>query len=475
MSRYYDVIVVGTGPAGLAAGSSLAEMGIRVLTLDEQHRVGGQIYRKVETASDSTLRIMGEDYSRGLNLAERFHNSGAEYEGGATVWNVESDGRVAYSRNGKSQEVQAGYVIIATGAMERPVPLPGWTLPGVMGAGAANNLAKEANLIPAGPAVLAGSGPLLLLEASLLIKKGVRISAILETTAKTPSVKLLPPVVSALRRADFLFKGLQMLRDIRKAGIPHYKGVTEICALGEDRVDSVEATVNGSKKAFPANLLLLHFGVIPNVHIFRLLGCAMQWNSEQRYWYPICDRWGRTNFERIFAAGDGAGVRGALAAEYRGEIAGLEIARCLGLLPAYERDALAAPILTAMNRDALPRPFIDAMYAPEIKGKHFKDETVLCRCENIKVADVRKVVKEGVREVNEVKIITRCGMGPCQGRMCGPALAEIVAAEVDASPEQVGMLTVRPPLKLVPLGEIAEMEIENASQGQADIFKNMKK
>ncbi|MGW8195673.1 MAG: FAD/NAD(P)-dependent oxidoreductase [Desulforhopalus sp.] len=475
MSRYYDVIIVGAGPAGLAAGRSLAEMGIKVLTLDEQHRVGGQIYRRVETASDSTLRVMGEDYKRGLELARRFHMSSAEYEGGATVWNVEYDGRVAYSRQGKSQEVQAGYVIIATGAMERPFPLPGWNLPGVMGAGAANNLAKEAGLMPSGNVVLAGSGPLLLLEASVLIKKGVRITAILETTSKVVSAKALPHIFPALRRSDFLLKGVQMLRDIKKGAVPHFKGVSEIAALGTNQVEAVEAVVDGQKKTFPANLLLLHFGVIPNVHIFRLVGCAMQWNSQQRYWFPSCDSWGRTNFEKIFAAGDGAGVSGALAAEYKGELAALEIARCLGILPGYERDTLAAPIRAAMHHDAMPRPFIDAMYAPQETGKYFKNETVLCRCENIRVADIRKAVGEGVQEVNEMKIVTRCGMGPCQGRMCGPALAEIIAAELDASPEHVGQLKVRPPLKPVPLGEIAEMELDDAAMGQADIFKNMKK
>lgn len=475
MSRYYDVIIVGAGPAGLAAGRCLAEMGIKVLTLDEQHRVGGQIYRRVETASDGTLQVLGEEYRRGLDLAGRFHKSGAEYEGGATVWNVEEDGRIAYSRNGKSEEVQAGYVIIATGAMERPFPLPGWILPGVMGAGAANNLAKEAGLVPTGKVVLAGSGPLLLLEASVLVKKGVNITAILETTAKVPSAKTLPHLVPALRRTDFLLKGLKMLREIKKAGVPHYQGVSDIGALGKEKVEAVEALVSGQKQTFPADLLLLHFGVIPNVHIFRLIGCTMQWNEEQRYWFPACDSWGRTNFEKIFAAGDGAGVSGAVAAEYRGELTALEVARCLGIIPVYERDALAAPLLAGIKHDGLPRPFIDAMYAPKMNGKYFKDETVLCRCENIRVSDVRKAVAEGVQEVNEMKIVTRCGMGPCQGRMCGPALAEIIAAEFGTSPALVGQLKVRTPLKPVPIREIAEMELDDAVQGQADIFKNMKK
>lgn len=475
MSRCYDAIVIGAGPAGLAAGSSLGEMGVKVLVLDEQHRVGGQIYRRVESASKITMQTMGEEYSRGLDLATRFHKSGAEYEGGATVWNIEDDGSVAYSCMGKSQEIRAGYTIIATGAMERPFPLPGWTLPGVMGAGAANNLAKEAGLMPSGNVVLAGSGPLLLLEASILAKKGVRISAILETTSKMPSTRALPHLVSALRRTDFLLKGVEMLRQIKKAGIPHYKGVTDISASGNGKVESVEAIADGKKLNFSVELLLLHFGVIPNTHIFRLAGCTMQWNAEQRYWYPACDNWGRTNFERIFAAGDGAGVSGALAAEYKGQLTALEVSRCLGIIPAYERDDLAEPILKALNHDALPRPFVDALYAPGVSGSYFTDDTVLCRCENVTVADVRQAVSEGVHEVNEMKIVTRCGMGPCQGRMCGPALAEIIAAELDVTPDQAGLLTIRPPLKPVPLEEVAEMELEMSSEAQADLFKNMKK
>ncbi len=475
MSRCYDVIVVGAGPAGLTAGACLAEMGVKALVLDEQHQPGGQIYRRVETASPATLKVMGPDYDRGLELAERFHKSGVEYEGGAIVWNVTADGSIAYSRQGKSQEIQGRYIIIATGAMERPFPLPGWTLPGVMGAGAANNLAKEAGLVPAGEVVLAGSGPLLLLEASILLKKGVNITAILETTEKIPSAQTFKYLPAAIRRTDFLLKGLNMLREIKSSGVVYHKGVREIKAQGDSRLESVEAMVDGKTQTFPADLLLLHFGVIPNTHIFRLAGCAMRWHQEQRYWYPQTDDWGRTNCERIFAAGDGSGVSGALAAEYKGELCALEAARCLGIIPDYERDSLAKPLQEAINHDRWPRPFIDAMYAPKLDGSHFADDTVLCRCENIMVGDVRRAVSEGVREVNEMKIVTRCGMGPCQGRMCGPAVAEVIAAELRQSPERVGLLNIRPPLKPVPLEEVAEMELDEASQVQADLFKNMKK
>lgn len=475
MARYYDAVVIGTGPAGMAATAQLAELGIKVLALDEQNRLGGQIYRCVENAPNATLELMGEDYGHGLTLTDRFRKSGAEYESGAMVWQVSKDGQICYSRNGQSHEIKAGYVVAATGAMERPFPIPGWNLPGVMGAGAANNLAKEAGLTPSGRVVLAGSGPLLLLEASLLLKKGVQVEAILETTPTLPQPSVIPHLLPALRRTDFLLKGVKMLQEIKKSGVTYHKSVTKLRAVGEDTLKSVEAFVGGKDMAFDADLLLLHFGVIPSTHIYRLLGCAMEWNSSQRYWYPTTDRWGRTNHENVFVAGDGSGVKGALAAEYKGVLAALEIGRCCGILPRYERDILAKPVRDLLKRDNHPRPLIDEVFAPPIKNLFFEDETVLCRCENVTVGDVRKVVGEGIRDVNEVKIATRCGMGPCQGRMCGPAMAEIVASEIGADVKQVGMLTVRPPLKPLPLSEVAEMELEGASGEQADLFKNMRK
>ena len=460
---HHDVIVIGAGPAGLSAAACLAEMGLDVICLDEQATIGGQIYRNIRGASQDLRTLLGEDYTRGESLAKRFIESGARYEPYAMVWQVEPDGHICYSRDGKSKQIRANYIIAATGAMERPMPVPGWTLPGVMGAGAANNLAKEAGLTPEGRVVLAGSGPLLLLEASLLIRKKVNIQAILETTPATPAPKAIVRAPEAAVRADFLWKGLSLVREIKKAGIPHYKGVTQIKALGNDKVTRVEAQHKEEALSFDIDMLLLHFGVIPNTHIYRQAGCDMVWEPEQRYWYPKCDAWGRTTRERIFAAGDGAKVGGALAAQYKGELAALEAARCSGIIPEYERDRLAEPLLKALRHDRWPRPFVDALYAPRPDQLVFDEDTVVCRCENLTVGDIRQMVKEGIKEVNEIKSISRAGMGPCQGRMCGPAVAEIVAAETSATPDRAGLVNVRPPLKPVPLEEVAAMELDQGA------------
>jgi len=475
MESHYDTIVIGAGPAGLTASSCLAEMGLKVLTLDEQSRLGGQIYRNVENASPKNIQKMGEEYRRGLTLTDRFHKSGAEYQGKSCVWNVEPEGRVCYSRDGVSTRITANYVIIATGAMERPVPIPGWTLPGVLGAGAVNGLAKEADLTPSGAVVLAGSGPLLLLEASVLLEKGVEVAAILETTPQIPSLSILPALPKALLGTPFLLKGVKMLWDIKKTGVKHYKGVKNLKAIGDKTLSSVEADHGSKKLSFPAEMLLLHFGVIPETHIYRMLKCHMQWNEKDRYWQPSTDKWGRTNYEKIFAAGDGTGVSGALAAEIKGELSALEVAHCLGIIPAYERDTLATPQRERLAKDGYPRPLIDAFFAFDPKNFTFDDKTVLCRCENITVGDVRQIVREGVTELNEVKAITRCGMGPCQGRMCGPVLGEIVAAELETTVPAAGLLTIRPPLKQIPLEEVAAMDIIADGVDPANLFKNQGK
>lgn len=470
---HYDVVVIGAGPAGLSCGATLAEMGLDTLVLDEQIHLGGQIYRNVESTSPAQLEFFGEDYSQGRAIVQRFRKSNAKYKGGATVWQVEGDGNVCFSCEGASHHITANYIVIATGAMERPVPLTGWTLPGVLGAGAANNLAKEAGLSPEGKVVLCGSGPLLLLEASLLIKKGVQIEAILDTTPLIPSLSAVKHLPRALMRTDFLLKGLKILWDIKKSKVPYLRGVSDLKMIGQDKVEQVECTHKGQKVTIPTNVALLHFGVIPNTHMMRQVGCELNWNPELRYWHPVCDNWGRTNHDRVFVAGDGSYVSGAVAAGLKGELTGLEIAQSLGILSSKARDEMARPISAKITKDKHPRPFIDAMYAPRAGQYAFEDETVVCRCENVTVGEIREVISQGAHDPNEIKIITRAGMGPCQGRMCGSAINEILADELESTPDEVGYLTIRPPLKGVPLGEIAAMKFTEAS-GPADLFKNQK-
>jgi NADPH-dependent 2,4-dienoyl-CoA reductase/sulfur reductase-like enzyme len=459
MKKHFDVIVLGAGPAGISSASSLAESGLEVLLLDEQPRPGGQIYKSIEKTTDQRMKILGEDYKAGQKLVRRFRSQKIKYMPNATVWQAETDGHVYYSCGGNSHEVFAKFIVAATGAMERPVPFPGWILPGVMGAGGANNLIKDAGLVPQGRVILAGSGPLLFLETVHLLEMGVDIRAILETSSALPNLSSLFHLPGAVRRMDYFKKGISMLGRIKKAGIDHHKNIKKLQARGRESVESVHVQKGGKSLDFEADLLLTHFGVIPNTAVSRQLGCRHKWNDTQRYWYPECDKWGRTSHNAVFAPGDGGYVHGALAAALKGEMAALAIGADMGMIHPGERDIRAASIERQLARELYPSPFMDAMYAPAPDLYDADPETLVCRCEGITMGEINKAIDEGCIDPNEIKALLRPGMGACQGRMCGSALSEIISLRTGIDIKEAGFLNIRPPLKNISLQEIANIEL----------------
>ncbi|WP_241116346.1 NAD(P)/FAD-dependent oxidoreductase, partial [Achromobacter xylosoxidans] len=336
-----DLLVVGAGPAGLAAATTAARLGVDTVLLDEQAAPGGQIYRAITTTPVTDRAVLGPDYWHGASLVEPFRQSGARYEPGATVWAVaertapepQRGFEVAYSVAGEARILHARRLLLATGAQERPFPIPGWTLPGVITAGAAQILLKSAGVVPADRTVLAGCGPLLYLVAWQYLNAGVRVDALLETTPAGRLRQALPKVWDFLR-SPYLGKGLSLLRAV-KAAIPIIKGVTALEALGQDKLESVRyTTAAGETKTLPAQQLMLHQGVVPNVNLSRAIGAEHRWNTALDCWEPDVDEWGLTSVDGVGMAGDGAGIAGALAAEQRGRLAALQAAHLLGRIDA---------------------------------------------------------------------------------------------------------------------------------------------
>src|SRR5216683_356121 len=232
-----DLAIIGAGPAGLAAATLGAELGLDTLLIDEQESPGGQIYRAVERAPDSSP--LGADYLAGRSLAAALRASGARYRPATTVWHIDPDGTLSLAADGISATVIARRILLATGAIERPVPIPGWTLPGVMTVGAAQILLKTADLVPEGRAVLAGQGPLLYLAALQLAQAGAPPVAVLETTPHANYHAALQHIGSWWPGRRMLAKGLRLILDIRQAGIPVRRNVRGLRALGTGRLDHV--------------------------------------------------------------------------------------------------------------------------------------------------------------------------------------------------------------------------------------------
>ena len=463
MKTRYDAIVIGAGPAGLACSAEMAARGLEVALLDEQANPGGQIYRNISKASPKQHAILGEDYSAGMELIRVFREAPVEYFPQTRVWQAEPNGDVFFSRNGGSRKVSSDYLVLSTGALERPVPFPGWTLPGVMTCGGMSNLFKDSSLSPIEPVVLAGSGPLLWLVAEHLFALEAPVAAILDTTPQTqifPAFKHMP---RALRRFGFLLKGVKMIADVQitalKRKVPIHRGVKDLCAEGRDRLERVLATRGKKELSFEATTLLVSEGIIPNTSLLRQVGCTHTWDPVQRFWHPDVTVDGRTNLPAVFVAGDGNFVHGAKAAEFKGRLTALTIALEMHRISRAEYLELSAPVRRQLDRELFPRPFIDAMYAPRKDLFSLAEETIVCRCEGVTAGRIRALVEEGYTDHNEIKAMIRCGMGPCQGRMCSSAVFELIAGHSNLPPREIRQHRLRPPIKPVSLGELANANI----------------
>jgi NADPH-dependent 2,4-dienoyl-CoA reductase/sulfur reductase-like enzyme len=461
-----DLAIVGAGAAGLAAAATAAQLGLSVLMLDENPNVGGQIYRAVTTNPVTNHALLGPDYWRGEALAKEAAASSAQHAAGAIVWSVaplEGSGyEFGVSMAGRSRLITAREVMLATGALERPFPIPGWTLPGVMSCGGAQTALKASGLMPDGRIVIAGCGPLLWLMAWQYLNAGVSITAILDTTPRANWLHALPHLPAFLA-SPYLAKGLKLMLAVR-AKVRVVTGVEALRAEGADKVETIVYTEAGRERRIALDTLLLHQGVVPSINLSNAIGCRHIWDDAQLTWKPETDDWGVTSMPGLTVAGDGAGIAGAEAAALHGRIAALGAAHRLGKIEAAKRDRDAAASRATLRRFECGRRFLDTLYRPAKLFRIPQGDTIVCRCEEVTADRIRATVPLGATGPNQMKSFLRCGMGPCQGRLCGLTVAELIADERGISPQQVGYYRLRPPVKPIALGELAAMPKTEASE-----------
>lgn len=454
-----DIAVIGAGPAGLAAATIAARAGLSTVLFDEQPAPGGQVHRAATTTPlADPVAILGTGQTRGVALARDCAASGARILSGATVWSVAADGTLGVSLAGAAAPVVARHVIIATGALERPMPIPGWTLPGVMTAGAAQILLKTGGLVGEGRVVLAGCGPLLWLLAAQYRRAGARIAALLDTTPRAnwrAAARHLPDFLAS----PYLAKGLRLLAEARRS-LPVFGGIRDLRAEGgaDGRLARVSFR-RGARavQSLDADLLLLHQGVAPNVNLALSAGCAHEWDDVQLCFRPVLDAWLTSTVETISIAGDGGGIGGAEVAEARGRLAALGALHRLDAGAADMRIEAATRARADIAMGMRGRRFLDVLYRPAEAFRIPDDETLVCRCEEVSAGRVREAVTLGCPGPNQLKSFLRCGMGPCQGRMCSLTVTEVMAKARGVSPGAIGHVRLRAPVKPVTLAEIAAM------------------
>lgn len=447
-----DVVVIGAGPAGMAAAIEAARAGLSVTVLDEQPRPGGQIWRAIETTDARRGAILGPDYLVGRGIVDAFRASGANYRPGALVWNISRDRTVDYSQSGCSHRIAAGRIVVATGALERPSPVPGWTLPGVSTAGALQILLKSSGVVP-DRAVIAGSGPLIWLIAAQMVAAGVAPRAVVETTPLGRSLAALRHPGAVLRGGNYLLKGMLLLAKVRLAGVPVFSHARDLVIEGRDAVSAIRFNCHGKSRRIETDSVALHQGVVPNQQVSRLLRCAHFWDASQMCFRPKLDANYESSVEGVYIVGDGAGISGARSALLQGRLVGHVIAGCAGQVG---EPTACGKIRRQIAQDTAVRPFLESLYAPAPEILAPADGTLVCRCEEITAGQIRAAVDTGgVAGPNQVKAMLRTGMGPCQGRVCGLAVMAIISARRGVPPDVTDYYRIRPPLKPLTIGELA--------------------
>lgn len=462
-TRHVELAIVGAGPAGLSAALQAKAAGVNVVVVDENERPGGQIFRQPPAAFQiADKNRLGRDFARGRKLLDAVREAEICIESGITVWNATSS-TLSCCRTDRSWDITSDAILLATGAYDRPVPLPGWTLPGVFTSGGVQTMLKSQRVLAGRRILLAGTGPLNLVLANQLAEAGATVVAVLELARP----RLHELAALALGPWELLSDGIGYVTNLVRRNIPLMRGWTLIEARGSDHVESAVIgrvdrdwrSIKGTERVIEVDTICLGYGLVPSTELSRLIGCDHRYDAQLGGWVPTHDDYMESSIPSVFVAGDGSGVAGSLVAIEEGRIAGLRAAWRLEKIDdvAFRR-LTAAPLkrLRQLNRF---RTVLDGLSAPR-PGlfERMTDDTVICRCEEASLGDCRQAVERGAVSLTELKPGLRVGMGMCQARICGPTLVEVVARLTGRTPSSIMPFTPRPPVKPIPLAALLKQE-----------------
>lgn len=439
-----DLLIVGAGPAGMSAALEAVKHGQQPLVVDNRPEPGGNIYAWCNRNSGrpTLLRHLGTDYAFGGKLVAAFleevSNGRIKYQSMSRLWRLDLAGEFAVTGPSGTTVDKAESVVLATGAMERPMPLPGWTLPGVMGVGAAQLLIKSGGELPDGPVTIVGAGPLALLFADQLHRLGYRLTAFVEPAGANRLWSSQKYWSFALRSPETAAKGIALLARRRLSRVPVFQGAREIKIVGDNAAVALSFYAQTNYE-IPTRTVLLHDGVVPNLNVLVGSGLNIKFSVPQRTWHAAPS-------EKLKVAGDAGGILGAKAAYLSGRMAVLET---LG-------KHVPKDLLRRLEREKSFRRFLDTAFPPIQTAHNVSDQTIICRCEAITAGEIRAKTGFVDGDPNRLKRYLRTGMGPCQGRMCGHSVASIMADELGLSEGDIGYPRIRSPFLPATFGSLAD-------------------
>jgi len=449
-----DVLVIGAGPAGLGAAIEARRTGASVTLIDEYPQPGGQFYRQ-------PIRGHGSGHAReGAQLIAEVAAAGVDIRTDALVWGLADDRGVEVLHHRIREQIHARTVVIATGAVERVIPFPGWTLPGVFSAGGAQAIVKSSGVAPGGRVIVAGSGPFLFPVATELAISGTKVVGVFEATDLSSLARGTRRVGGHWAR---LRQALGYAVTLRRNGVPVRFGRRVVAVEGGStaqraivaKVDHHWRPIAGSERSIEVDAVCVGDGFVPATQLPRLFGCAQEYRPHGGGWCTVHDLHQETSVADIFIAGEAGGIAGAHAALASGRIAGFAAAyraRGEALSLCDTRD-----LRRGLARHRRFSALLDSLYRiPREAYAAIPDGVVVCRCEDVTAGEIRKASCAWSAEANVIKGVTRAGMGRCQGRTCAPSVASIIAQSTGASEHVVGSFRVRAPIKPIPLRSLVE-------------------
>lgn len=453
MNDPHDLIVIGAGPAGGEAALAASSAGLRVALVDEGVAPGGQVWRAPRT--DAALGANGDaDSAAGHDLRRRLAVSDVEILSRTQVWDLRP-GFTAYCvAEGGAKTLTAPLLILATGAVERVQPFPGWTLPGVLGLAAATAIMKAEKHLPGRRTVVAGQGPLLIAVAAKAVALGRPPVAVVDLASRRD---WLCAATGFAALPGLALRGAAWLARLRAARVPMFRNASVVAASGQQQLSGVTVRNmdNGTLTEIEADTLYLGNGLSPADELHRLLGAEQVYDPLRGGYRTVCDADRRASIPGLFVAGDGAGVHGALPSSLQGGIAGLAAALDHGALDRTSFERRSAPLRRRLGR---AMRFADAscglMKMREDSLSDIPMDTIVCRCEDVTRGEIEAAIHDGASDINQLKHFTRGGMGPCQGRMCGLNTAAFLRAAMPELTDDALRLTPRAPVRPVNMDEL---------------------
>jgi len=501
-----EVAIIGAGPSGLAAAAVLREHGVGVTLIDEQSRAGGQILRQPPKSFSVAHWLPGKLYdgvksalhavSERQDIDWRFQstvlgimrpspyriqrggvNGGPRTQPASTGSSVQQHDGVAGSEarlGGGAHELwiqgsagcyllRARTVLLAPGCYERPLAFPGWMLPGVMGAGAIQGFVKSQQFVPGNRFVLAGSHPLQLIVAGQLLSTGAKVGAVVFTQRMQQAWLMLRQPLVALRHHRQILEISHILRRLRRAGVPVIFGHTIVRAEGNavvERAMMAAVDPNGTidrhrTQVFECDCIGICHGFLTSSELARQAGAETDWNDRAGGWLTRHDDWLESSIRNLFVAGEITSVDGADAALEKGRIAAVGILRSLGRLDDNQAHRLASASRKRLSHLQSFAAILQQLAQPpaSLALQTMSDDTILCRCESIQRGELQRALAQNkhILSADEAKLLTRVGMGLCQGRLCGDNVARVIAAARNLQLHEVGSFQAQAPVRPVPL------------------------